>query len=127
MAEAFARYLGHEDMIVDSAGLDPNPLHPLTVEVMKEIGIDISQSSSKKIDMKKFLAATVIVKLCEEIQERCPIVPFGIRNEQWNIQDPLAASNPTIEDVRKTRDEIKLKVIELLMRYQAYTPDLLNT
>ncbi|OXS54971.1 hypothetical protein B1A99_24640 [Cohnella sp. CIP 111063] len=120
MAEAFAKHYGDPGIIVDSAGLDPSPLHFLTVEAMKEIGIDVSVQTSKRIDMKVFLSATVIVKLCEDIQEKCPIVPFGIRNEQWNIQDPLAQEVPSIQDVRKARDEIKHKVIHLLQQYQAY-------
>ncbi|WP_372633132.1 arsenate reductase ArsC [Cohnella sp.] len=120
MAEALAKHYGYPGIIVDSAGLDPSPLHPLTVEVMKEIGVDISEQTSKRIDMKVFLAATVIIKLCEDIQEKCPIVPFGIRNEQWNIRDPLAQVSPSIQDVRRARDEIKEKVIHLLQQYQAY-------
>lgn len=123
MAEAFAKHYGDPSVIVDSAGLDPSPLHPLTVEAMKEIEIDVSEQISKRIDMKVFLAATVIVKLCEDIQEKCPIVPFGIRNEQWKIQDPLAQQSPSIQDVRKARDEIKEKVIHLLEQYQAFNPE----
>ncbi len=119
MAEAFVKSLGNPNIIVESAGLDPHPLHPLTVEAMNEIGIDLSGYTSKKIDMKVFLAATVIIKLCEDVQERCPIVPFGIRNEQWNIPDPLGSTPPTLEDVRKARDEIKEKVHTLLNQYSA--------
>ncbi|WP_177238121.1 hypothetical protein [Paenibacillus sp. 1_12] len=40
--------------------------------------------------MKYFMSANAIVKLCEQIVERCPIVPFGIMNVEWNITDPLA-------------------------------------
>ncbi|MFC4597789.1 arsenate reductase ArsC [Cohnella hongkongensis] len=122
MAEAFAKHYGSPSVVADSAGLDPSPLHPLTVEAMREIGLDVSEQISKRIDMKVFLSATVIVKLCEDIQEKCPIVPFGIRNEQWNVADPLAQAAPSIQDVRKARDEIKSKVIHLLQQHQACNP-----
>jgi arsenate reductase len=123
IAEAFAKYFATDHVIVNSAGLDPSPLHPLTIEAMNEVGIDISMQESKKINMKTFLSANVIVKLCEDIQERCPIVPFGIRNEPWNINDPLSGTNPTLEDVRHVREQIKQKVIILLQSYQAYEPE----
>lgn len=126
IAEAYAKHFGAEHVIVDSAGLDSMPLHPLTIAVMNEDGIDISSNLSKRIDMKTFMAANVIVKLCEDIQERCPIVPFAIRNEQWNIQDPLGEPNESIDTVRLARDEIKQKVIHLLQNYNALTSNEAN-
>ncbi|MGO4275274.1 hypothetical protein AB4Z22_36500 [Paenibacillus sp. TAF58] len=68
-------------VVAESAGLEANELHPLTKAVMKEVGIDISNHVSKKIDLKTFLASNVIVKLCENLIERCPVVPFGITND----------------------------------------------
>ncbi|MDR6553988.1 arsenate reductase ArsC [Paenibacillus qinlingensis] len=114
IAEAFAKHYGKDNVIAESAGLEASDIHPLTVEVMKEVGIDISNQTSKKIDMKTFLASNVIVKLCENLVERCPVVPFGITNVQWNILDPLEHSEGNLEALRKNRDEIEKKVIELL-------------
>jgi arsenate reductase len=62
--------------------------------------------------MKFFISSNAIVKLCEQIVERCPIVPFGIMNVEWNITDPLALEGFSIEDVRKARDEIREKVLD---------------
>lgn len=113
IAEAFARHYAGDRIIAESAGLDASEIHPWTVEVMKEAGIDISTNVSKKINMKTFVASNAIVKLCEQVTERCPIVPFGIMNVEWNIKDPLSDGG-TIEDVRRARDEIEEKVIDLL-------------
>jgi arsenate reductase (thioredoxin) len=113
MAEAFARYYGGDLVAAESAGLETGDIHPFTIEVMKEIGIDISNKRSKTIDMKMFMHAKVIIKLCEQVNEKCPIVPFAIKNVQWNIIDPLT-SDGQLEDVRAARDEIQLKVIALL-------------
>lgn len=55
-----------------------------------------------------------IVKLCEQIVERCPIVPFKVMNVEWSIPDPLAADGGTLGDVKRVRDEIREKVIGLL-------------
>jgi arsenate reductase len=115
MAEAFAKHYGGEYVVVGSAGLEPSDmLHPHTIEVMQEVGIDLSNNVCKQIDMKFFISAGAIVKLCEQVVERCPIVPFHIKNEEWNIADPLAIEGGTIQDVRAARDEIREKVIDLL-------------
>jgi len=104
---------------VSSAGVDgAKDIHPMTIDVMKEIGIDISRNKSKTINMKTFVGSDVIVKLCEEANERCPIVPFGIQNEQWDIQDPMPreGSESDIEQFRRARDEIETLVKGLLPR-----------
>ncbi|MEK3986360.1 arsenate reductase ArsC [Paenibacillus sp. FSL K6-3166] len=112
IAEAFAKHYGGNKVIVESAGLEESDIHPLTIQVMREIGIDVSTHYSKKLDMKTFMNSNIVVKLCEQLNERCPIVPFGIRNVEWNISDPL--SEDLIESVRAARDEIEEKVKELL-------------
>lgn len=112
IAEAFASYYGGERVIALSAGLEASKIHPYTVEVMKEVGIDISNKVSKRIDMKTFISSTAIIKLCEQLNEKCPIVPFGIMNVQWDIPDPLPEGH--LGAVREARDEIKIKVIDLL-------------
>jgi arsenate reductase len=119
IAEAYAKVLAKEGAIVASAGLNPTELHPITQQVMKEVDIELHGHSAKKINMKTFLDSNIIVKLCEETKERCPIVPFGTRSVQWNITAPLAASEEDINSVRKARDEIKQHVIELLAQYNA--------
>lgn len=113
IAEAFARHYGGEHVIAESAGLESGEIHPYTIEVMKEVGIDISGKSSKTIDMKTLMQSKVIIKLCEQVNEKCPIVPFAIKNVQWDITDPLTRKG-RLEDVRAARDEIQLRVIELL-------------
>ncbi len=98
-------------------------MHPLTIQVMKEVGIDISDRVSTKIDMKKFIASNVIVKLCEQVTERCPIVPFGIHSVEWNIINPLNGEEGNVEDVRLVRGEIEKKVIQLLTHLDALNPE----
>jgi arsenate reductase len=112
IAEAFARHYGGDQLHVASAGLEESEIHPLTIEVMREVGIDLSSQYSKKLDMKFFIKANVVVKVCEKLKERCPIVPFGIKNVEWDIADPL--NEGTIEAVRAARDEIETNVKELV-------------
>jgi arsenate reductase len=55
IAEAFAQKYAQEHVVIESAGLEASTIHPLTIEVMREVDIDISNRVSKKIDMKKFI------------------------------------------------------------------------
>lgn len=112
MAEAFAKRYGGDHVIVESAGIEESTLHPLTVEVMHEIGYDLSDHYSKRIDMNSFMKANVVVKLCEQLKERCPVVPFGIKSVEWNLPDPLNVGD--MGEIRVVRDEIETKVKELL-------------
>ncbi len=115
MAEAFAKYYAGEKVIAFSAGVEESTIHPLTIEVMKEVGIDISDHQSKRIDMKAFISSQIVIKLCEQVNERCPIVPFGIQNVQWDIPDPTPKQGEgRIEEFRDVRDLIQEKVLQLL-------------
>lgn len=113
MAEAFAKYYGAEHVIAESAGIQSGEIHPYTIEVMKEVGIDITSQISKPINMQTFMQSKVIVKLCEQVNEKCPVVPFMIKNVQWDITDPLV-NEANLEGVRTARDEIKQRVLALL-------------
>jgi arsenate reductase len=107
IAEAFASHLGGDRVTAGSAGVEESEIHPLTVKVMKEVGIDISDRRSKRIDMKAFMSSQIVVKLCEKVNEKCPVVPFG-------ISTPKNGEMGIIEDFRAVRDLIKDKVIQLL-------------
>ncbi|WP_083682370.1 hypothetical protein [Paenibacillus sp. FSL A5-0031] len=52
IAEAYAKKMAREDVIINSAGLHPSEIHPLTYSVMNEVDIDLNSHHSKKIDMK---------------------------------------------------------------------------
>ncbi|AZN38375.1 arsenate reductase ArsC [Paenibacillus albus] len=116
MAEAFAKHFAGDQIIVESAGLEESEIHPLAIEVMREVGIDISSYQPKRIDMRFFTSANIVVKLCEKANERCPVVPFEILNVQWDIPDPTpkADEQGNIDEFRVVRDEIKEKVLQLL-------------
>ncbi|REE81555.1 arsenate reductase [Paenibacillus taihuensis] len=116
MAEAFTRHFAGDHVIVDNAGLEESEIHPMAIEVMKEVGIDISSYQPKRINMKYFTSANIVVKLCEKANEKCPVVPFDILNVQWDITDPTPKTGEqgSIDEFRAVRDEIKEKVLQLL-------------
>jgi arsenate reductase len=90
MAEAFLRRFADERFVVYSAGVDPRGIDPLTTRVMNEVGIDISDQSSK--DVKQFLgriAIDYLVVVCERADACCPRELPNVANRLvWPVVDP---------------------------------------
>ncbi|MEN3000368.1 MAG: arsenate reductase ArsC [Armatimonadota bacterium] len=114
MAEGFANALGKGKVIASSAGTMPAArVHPLAIEAMRELGIDISHHIPKSVaefDMEQFDA---VVSLCEaDTDALCPATFVGVR-EQWNIPDPIGLP---MEEFRRIRDMIGERVKALVNR-----------
>lgn len=98
---------------VASAGSDPaGYVHPMAVEVMKEIEIDISAHTSKHLD--EFLQREVhtVITVCGNADQACPIFPGQAEKHHWPFDDPAKAmgSEEGIRAVfRRVRDEIRAK------------------
>jgi arsenate reductase len=116
MAEAWLNHLCGDLFEAESAGLEPGTLNPLAIEVMKELGVDISHKKTRSVfDLVKAGSLfSYVVTVCNEASaERCPVFP-GITNRfTWSFPDPAAVTGTTeekLEKVRKIRDEIKSAV-----------------
>ncbi|MBI4333962.1 MAG: arsenate reductase ArsC [Chloroflexi bacterium] len=112
MAEGLARAAGIEAY---SAGTTPaGYVHPLAVQVMAEIGIDISQQTSKAFDMSLAQSMDAMITVCGDAEEECPVIP-GVRRLHWPIPDPAKATG-TQEDLlnqfRTVRDGIARRANE---------------
>ncbi|MBI5098440.1 MAG: arsenate reductase ArsC [Nitrospirae bacterium] len=122
MAEGFARDLGKGLIEAHSAGLTPSRVQPRTIEVMKEVGIDISSQKSKAIDEDLLKQMDVIVTLCGHAEAMCPMTPPEIKKIHWPIDDPVGAIG-TEEEImkafRKARDEIKGKIGRLINKLRS--------
>ena len=110
MAQAFFDQLAPADLKAESAGSYPAPgVWPEVVEVMKEIGIDLSSEVPKKLDPEMQLNADWAVTMgCGDV---CPYVPATI--EDWDLADP---KGQPLERVRQIREEIIAKVEDLVAR-----------
>jgi arsenate reductase len=94
-----------------SAGTEPGPhIHPEVLEAMREAGIDLAQVRPQKLTQELAQCATVLVTM--GCGEQCPVVP-GLRREDWPLEDPKGKS---IERVRRIRDDVRERVVELLVR-----------
>ena len=106
MAEGLLRNLAGNKFGVVSAGTNPKGLHPRSVEVMKEIGIDVSRQASK--DLKQFLNQKFdyVITVCDRAKQQCPIFP-GAEPIHWGFDDPAEAPlDKELQTFRRVRDEI---------------------
>jgi arsenate reductase (thioredoxin) len=113
MAEAFLNRIGNEKFLAESAGLEPGSLNPIVVDVMKEIGFDLSKNETKSVFdfFKQGKRFEYVITVCDEANaERCPIFPTTKKTLHWSFKDPSAIEGTYEEKLEKTRlirDEIK--------------------
>ena len=118
MAEAFLKQMAGNRFEVESAGLEPGRLNPLAVEVMKEIGIDISRNKTKSVFdfYKAGKKYDYVITVCDESQSgQCPIFPGGGQKIHWGFDDPSSFTGSWEEKLVKTRDirnQIETKIKE---------------
>lgn len=117
MAEGFARKLAPQDWQIASAGIEQHGLNPLAVKVMAERGVDISQQRSKLIDQDYLQHSDLVVTLCGDARDKCPMTPPTVAKQHWPLRDPAQATGSE-EDVlavfRQVRDEIEDRVKRLI-------------
>ncbi len=112
IAEAILRAAAKDIFEVHSAGSNPAGfVHPKAVAVMKEIGIDISNHSSKH--MNDFLKRDVhtVITVCGNADQACPSFPGQLKRYHWGFDDPAKAEggdDEVLDVFRRVRDEIKL-------------------
>ncbi|MCU0515673.1 MAG: arsenate reductase, glutathione/glutaredoxin type [Oscillatoria sp. Prado101] len=111
MAEGFARILGEGKISATSSGLDASRVHPTAVQVMSEIGIDISNQTSKRLSDFNPEDWDAVISLCG-----CGVnLPeaWVLREvfEDWQLDDP---DGQPVETFRRVRDEIKERVVTLI-------------
>lgn len=116
MAEGFARSLAGGRWDVYSAGLEPAGINPLALKVMGEAGIDISGQTSDLIDPDLMKSMDLVITLCGDAEERCPVTPPGVQRLHWPLPDPAAAvgsPEEVLEVFRQVRDTIRRLVASL--------------
>ena len=123
LAEGILRAAVGESAEVASAGSDPaGYVHPMAVEVMKEIKIDISAHTSKHLDGFLQREVHTVITVCGNADQACPIFSGQAEKHHWPFDDPAKAtgSEEEIRAVfRRVRDEIRVK-------FEAYTAEILS-
>ena len=108
MAEALLRSYYGEQYEAFSAGIIPFQVHSLAVETLKEIGIDISQQTSKSIEKFRDMTFDIVVTVCDTAREMCPFFP-GKKVMHQSFDDPgvvQGSMEQQLQAFRTTRDQI---------------------
>ncbi len=114
MAEGLLRNIAGERFEVESAGVEPSFVRPEAIEVMREIGIDISNHRSKSVDEFLGQAFDYIITVCDNANQRCPIFPGDAQRIHWSIPDPAAVQPPErLNAFRSARDELSERLKSL--------------
>lgn len=116
MAEAFVKELAGDKIDVESAGLTPRPINPLVVEVMQEIGYDLSRAESDSVFefFKQGRLYDYVITVCDETAAgQCPVFPGITKRLHWPFKDPESLTGTHDEKLaalRAIRDRIKEKI-----------------
>ena len=116
MAEGIARSLFGDRVRVQSAGSKPSRVNPYAVEVMRELGIDVSSHTSKSVETIDPASVDTVITLCAE--EVCPVFLGEHRRLHWPLQDPASddaslSREQILERFRTARDEIRMRLSAL--------------
>jgi arsenate reductase len=113
MAEGLLRTLAGDRFDVESAGTLPSGMSDLTIEAMREIGIDISNQWSKSVDVFAGQRFDYVITVCDAARQVCPVLPGEGERLHWNVEDPSdteARGVPLVQAFRIAREELRQRI-----------------
>ncbi|SRR5579883_931796 len=117
MAEGWLRHLAGDRYEVHSAGTEATFVRPLAIKAMAEVGIDISQQTSKTLNGYLREPWDFVITVCDQANEACPFFPGGKHRLHWSFPDPSTATGTDDEKLavyRTVRDAIRIRLKEIL-------------
>jgi arsenate reductase (thioredoxin) len=112
LAEGILRAAAGDCLEVQSAGSKPaGYVHPLAIQVMKEIGIDISSHRSKHLSDFLNQPIETVITVCGNVDQACPVFPGQVNRHHWGFDDPAKAEGTDEQKLavfRRVRDEIRM-------------------
>jgi arsenate reductase len=113
MAEGMLRAWAGDRFEVASGGTETTGVRPEAIEVMGELGVDISGHASKTIEQFMGQPWDFLIPVCEEANEACPYIPGAKTVLRWSLDDPSAATGTEeqrLAEFRRVRDELATQV-----------------
>jgi arsenate reductase len=113
MAEGSLRELAGDRFEVYSAGTEATQVRPLAIQAMEEIGIDISQQESKALDRYWGQPFDLLITVCDQANDACPVFPGAKERLHWGFPDPAQATGSEDEQLtvyRQVRDAIRARI-----------------
>ena len=120
IAEAFLKDIAGHKVQVESAGLEPKPVNQLVVEVMQELGYDLTQAKSESVFdfFKEGRLYDYVITVCDETAAgQCPVFPGITKRFHWPFKDPETLTGTyeeKLEALRDIRNQIREKVNDWL-------------
>lgn len=117
MAHGILKDLAGDRFEVFSAGSHPSRVHPASIIVMDEWGVDISHHTSDLIDDYINTGIDIAITVCDNAQKACPTFPGDVERIHWSIDDPFHGWDTKEEFLpryRETRDELKERIESFL-------------
>jgi arsenate reductase len=118
MAEGLLRHLGGGRFEAFSAGTEATQVRPLAVKAMAELGIDISGQQSKTLDRYLNESFDVVITVCDQANETCPVFLGAKKRWHWSFPDPSRATGTEDEQLavyRRVRDAIRARIEQELL------------
>jgi arsenate reductase (thioredoxin) len=117
IGEGLLRHMAGDRFEVASAGVAPTNVRPEAIQVMREIGIDISQQQSKSIDEFLNQQFDYVITVCESANAQCPEFLVKTQRVHWSIEDPAAVQRDSsrLAAFRRARNEIGERLKEFVM------------
>ena len=113
MAEGWLKLLGRDRFEVYSAGIVAHGKNPRAIAVMKEAGVDISMQESEQLDLAIFNELDLLVTVCGNADETCPVIPASCEKQHWPFDDPAKAAGTDAEimaEFARVRDQIRRRI-----------------
>ncbi len=110
MAEGLLNSLHGYEYVAYSAGTEPTTVNPYAIQVMPEIGIDISKHRSKSLDEFIKQKFDYVITVCNRANETCPFFPGGLNRLHQSFEDAASFKGneaATLSEFRRIRDEFK--------------------
>jgi arsenate reductase len=117
IAHGLLQNLADDRFNVFSAGSHPSRVHPMSIKVMEEIGIDISHHSSNHIDDYLDKGIDIVITVCDNANKLCPIFSGNVERLHWSIDDPFRGwdyNKNQMDLFRRTRKEIKDRILDYI-------------
>jgi arsenate reductase (thioredoxin) len=121
MAEGLLRHVAGNRFDVYSAGTAPSGISELTIEAMREAGIDVSSQRSKSVKEFDGQPFAYVITVCDSARESCPVFPGG-QQLHWSVEDPSDAEArgvPLVDAFRSAREELRRRIESFVAERQA--------
>jgi len=121
IAEGIAHSIFDDTYQIESAGTEKHGVNPNAIQTLKEIDIDISSHRSKTIELSRLNDFDIIITLCGDAKDKCPVLDKSVMHIHWGLEDPAkfkGSDSEIMSNFGKTRDLILNHMKELKLNLE---------